>query len=313
MSQAEDLLNSLSETTTSYHDTHVVIDSDTYFVIDPITRVIENTAQRKNVLMQFDHNSERFTFEVARYVEGHDMSLCNRVRVHYNNIDGQTGEENADVFDLDDLQVNPDNPETVICSWLISRNSTQLAGSLSFLVQYMCISDEGEEEYEWHSDIYSDIEIKPGRNNAEASVIEYSDILTQWEQRLFGAGDSVMADIKSEGEAQVSAISSEGSKQVAAVKAEGENNLNAIANEGNNQLTAVKDEGEAQLGAITLEGETQVAAVKAEGATQREQLANQISEEIQTYLTENGIQVPSDEHINKLIYDALGVIEDGSY
>ena len=280
MSQAEELLNSLSETSTSYHSTHTVTDSDTYFIIDPITREIENTARRKNVLMQFDHNSERFTCQLARYVEGHDMSLCNKVRVHYNNIDGQTLDENADVIELEDLQVNPEDSETVICSWLISRNSTQLAGSLSFLVQYMCISDEGEEEYEWHSDIYSDIEIKAGRNNAEASILEYTDVLTQWEQRLFGAGDSVYSNIVAEGEAQ---------------------------------LAAVKTEGESQLGAIESEGEAQVAAVKAEGETQREQLANQISQEINNYLSENGIQVPSDEHINKLIYDALGVIENGSY
>ena len=291
MSQADELLNSLLTETFTDHTTHSVIDSDTYFVIDPITRVIENTAQRKNVLMQFDHNSERFTFDVARYVEGHDMSLCNRVRVHYNNIDGQTGEENASVVNLEDLQVNPDNPESVICSWLISRNSTQLAGSLSFLVQYICVSEDGVEDYEWHSDIYSDIEIKAGRNNSEQSVIEYNDILTQWEQRLFGAGDSVMADIQSEGAAQVAAVTAEGEHQVATVKAE----------------------GEAQTNAVKSEGDTQVAAVKAEGATQREQLANQISEEINNYLSENGIQIPSDEHINKLIYDALGVIEDGSY
>lgn len=253
MSQAEELLNSLTETSTD-HDTHIVIDSDTYFIIDPITRVIQNTARRKNVLMQFDHNSERFTFQVARYVEGHDMSLCNKVRVHYNNIDGQTGDENASVIELEDLQVNPEDSETVICSWLISRESTQLAGTLSFLVQYMCVSDEGEEDYEWHSDIYSDIDIKAGRNNAEASVVEYTDILTQWEHRLFSAADSAEASIIAEGEAQV-------------------------------------------------------AAVKAEGETQRES----IDSEVNQYITENGIQTVSDEHINELIYAALGEIENGSY
>lgn len=182
MSQAENLLNSLSANTTH---THQVIDSDTYFIIDPISREITNTARRKNVLMQFDHDSERYTFELPRYVEGHDMSLCTHVKVHYNNIDGTTGQTNADVDDLYDLQVDPQNEENVICSWLISRQATQLAGNLSFLVQYICKLDDGTISYEWHSDIYSDIEVKKGLNNGKAVTIAYSDILEQWRDGLF--------------------------------------------------------------------------------------------------------------------------------
>lgn len=184
MSQAEELLNSLSESLPEH--IHDVIDSDTYFVIDPISRQITNMTSNKNSIMQYDHNSERFTFEVPRYIEGHDMSLCNIVKVHYNNIDGKTGQENANVHDIYDIQVDPNNDRKVICTWLIARQSTQLAGSLSFLVQYICTDDEGNEIYEWHSDIYYDIKVKEGRNNGEASIIPYSDILEQWRNRLFG-------------------------------------------------------------------------------------------------------------------------------
>ena len=69
MSQALDLLNTLSETGINHK--HVVPDSDTYFLIDPYTRQIENTNYQKTVIMRGDHNSERFTFEVPRYVDGH--------------------------------------------------------------------------------------------------------------------------------------------------------------------------------------------------------------------------------------------------
>ena len=47
--------------------THDVIDYDKHFVIDPVTRQIDNKSG-KIVLMQNDHNSERFTFEIPRYV-----------------------------------------------------------------------------------------------------------------------------------------------------------------------------------------------------------------------------------------------------
>ena len=225
MSQADDLLNSLSETVEEH--THTVTDSDTYFIIDPITRKIENTAREKNTLMQYDHDSEVFTFELARYVEGHDMTLCNVVKVHWNNIDGTTGQENADVTDLYDLRINPDNPDTVICSWKISRQATQLAGILSFLVQYLCESDDGTVTYEWHSDIYSDIEIKPGRNNG-AAVIEYTDILEQWRARLFGTGESVLSDISALSEEQQEAIKNESEKQQAEIEAKGAQTLETI-------------------------------------------------------------------------------------
>lgn len=139
MSQAEALLASLAEVVPEH--THIVTDSDTYFIIDPITRTLENTARKKNVIMQYDHESEVLTFEIPRYVEGHDMLLCNRVYAHWNNIGTKTGredetvEENADLHELTDLQLNPDNPDTVICSWLVKRQSTQLVGILSFLIQ----------------------------------------------------------------------------------------------------------------------------------------------------------------------------------
>ena len=59
--------------------THAVYDSDTHFLIDPITRAITNANNAKTALMQHDHNSERYTFECPRYIEQHDMSKCNRV------------------------------------------------------------------------------------------------------------------------------------------------------------------------------------------------------------------------------------------
>lgn len=189
--------------------THPVVDSDTYFVIDPGTRQMSNGSLTPNVIMQYDHQSERFTFELPRHVEGHDMMLCNRVKAHYNNIDGETGEEHADVHDLTDLRVNPKNPDTVICSWLITRESTQLAGILSFLIQYQCVVDDVE-VYEWHTDIYSDVEIRAGRNNSEKAIIKYSDILEQWRTRLFGVSDSIQADILAASQTEQANIEAKG-------------------------------------------------------------------------------------------------------
>lgn len=196
MSQAETLLASLTEDVIIHE--HPVTDPDGYFLIDPDSRVISTVSAVQNTLMQYDHESERYTFEVSRVVEGHDMMKCNRVRVHYNNIDSKTKREFASVDELTDLAVSLEDPSTVTCSWLIPRDATQYAGILSFLIQFMCVADDGTIVYEWHTDIYSDVEVKPGRRNGEQVVSPYNDLLEDWYQRLFGSKDSVMAGIITE-------------------------------------------------------------------------------------------------------------------
>lgn len=44
--------------------THNVYDTDTHFSINPVTRMIKNESSKKVTLIQHDHNSERFTFEL---------------------------------------------------------------------------------------------------------------------------------------------------------------------------------------------------------------------------------------------------------
>lgn len=165
---------------------HSIYDTDPHFKIDPITRLM-STESQKVTLQQFDHNAERFTFEVPRFYEGHDLSLCDPVQVHYINIDAKTKKENTDVYDIDDIQISPDGEDVVICSWLIKNTATQYAGTLAFLLKFRCLVD-GKVSYEWNTAPFKNITISEGFNNGDVVVEEYADILTQWEQRLMSAG-----------------------------------------------------------------------------------------------------------------------------
>lgn len=170
------------------HAEHPIIDTDRYFTIDPYSKAVTYESDAKLHLAQFDHNSERFTFGIPRYVEGHDMSLCNTVRVHYTNV-GSKG-SNSDVYDVMDLQVDPEDSEFVICSWLISRNATMFSGMLNFVVQYACTKDDVV-EYSWNTALFSNVKILDSMNNAELIAEEYSDVLQQWFTRLEEAGISL--------------------------------------------------------------------------------------------------------------------------
>lgn len=226
MSQAEALLASLSAA--AHEHSHPVPDTDASFVIDPYSRLIENANYQKNVLMQRDHNSERFTFEIPRYVDGHDMSLCNRVIVHFDNISTDGSTMNSDVAYMTDLQLNPKNEETVISSWLITREATQIVGILSFSIQYLCVEADGTISYEWSTDSFEEIEIRKSKNNGEASVVKYSNVLEQWRQDIFGAGDSVMANITAEGETQVASVKEISAAEQEAIELKGSETLATI-------------------------------------------------------------------------------------
>lgn len=167
---------------------HPVFDTDTHFTIDPITRQIKNASHRKTTLMQFDHNSERFTFECPRYIEAHDMAECNKVEVHYLNIDGNR--QNSGVYTVDDLQVMDGDETQVTCSWVISANATQLAGTLSFLLRFLCV-DGDIITYSWNTDMFTAQKISKGIDASGAFETKYADIIEQWKASVMAyfAGD----------------------------------------------------------------------------------------------------------------------------
>lgn len=163
---------------------HNVRDTDTRFTVDPITRAIVNVSQKKTVLIQNDHNSERFTFEIPRYIEAHDMSLCNKVEIHYINIDAVTKMQTEGLYPCDDFGVDPDDDNKVTCSWLISANATQYVGSLAFAVNLQC-SDGEKILYRWNTLPNNSVRVSDGINNTEIVVEKYADILQMWWDRLY--------------------------------------------------------------------------------------------------------------------------------
>lgn len=164
---------------------HSIYDGDMHFKIDAVTRAIKNISTTKTTVIQYDHNSERFTFELPRYIEGHDMSDCNSVEVHY--VNG----ENSGIYLVDDLQVSPDNEEVVICSWLLSHNVTQIVGSLQFLLRFACLSDDGVVEYVWNTSIFSGISVLKGICNSDTVAEQYTDTIKAWENRLEAVENSI--------------------------------------------------------------------------------------------------------------------------
>lgn len=171
------------------HNTKI-IDMDPLFVIDPITRAITKESGSKTTVIQYDHNSEKFTFSLPREIEGHDMTECNRVEVHYLTNNGNSG-----IYEVTDLSVYPEDDSKVVCTWLLSQNATADTGVLSFLVRFSCVAEDGTVEYAWNTSIYAGISVQKGLYNAEAIVEENADILEQWSARLFSLSDEGVSNV----------------------------------------------------------------------------------------------------------------------
>lgn len=164
---------------------HPVKDTDLHFVIDPVTRVIKNNSG-KIVIMQHDHQSEILTFELPRYIDTHDMSLSNTVRVHYINIGTSSKYEPVSgVYEITDLQIDPENEDIVTCSWLLTNNTTQLDGTLNFIIRFSCLTGDTI-DYSWSTAIYSGIIVAKTIDSSDYVMTAIPDILEQWKASLKG-------------------------------------------------------------------------------------------------------------------------------
>lgn len=176
---------------------HSVYDTDAHFSIDAISRTIRNESPKKMSVVQYDHNSERFTFELPRFIEGHNMLLCDKVEVHYINVGTSTKEQAKGCYEVTDLQKSPDDENIAICSWLISGNATQYAGVLSFILRFCCMTDDVV-DYAWNTAVYSDIYVTTGMYVSDSVAVEYRDVLEQWKAELFNAGYINAADMQND-------------------------------------------------------------------------------------------------------------------
>lgn len=148
---------------------HSMYDGDTHFKIDPVTRAIENTTG-KTVLMQGDHNSEIFTFELPKTIDGHDMGLCNDVTVYIENTEGSTREKKRCSRKIEDLSICPDCDDVVICSWTIDEDVTYYAGTLSFSLCFACVNTDGTKEYAWNTASYDKLTVQKNLGKKDVKV-----------------------------------------------------------------------------------------------------------------------------------------------
>lgn len=160
---------------------HEIVDTDPSFIIDPKTKKI--TAGSNNLtLAQRSKNSERLTFFIPeKTIEGHDMSACNYVRIHFQNIDAKTGSIMPGIYKVTDLTVG-DN--FVQLSWLVDDDATLYAGALIFSIHFACIGEDGTVVYDLPTLTYSELLVGQTVWNSQTIANRYPDIILDFEKRI---------------------------------------------------------------------------------------------------------------------------------
>lgn len=176
---------------------HDVIDDDPHFKIDAATREITRTSEAEPVLIKYDHNSERFTFEMPRLIDGHDMTLCNKVEVNFINTEA-TNIKNTygSKYPVDDLAPVDGDDDTLVFTWLISGAATGLVGPLAFAISFACTVDTTDENgevatettYRWNTKPYVGVVITDGLETQELMNENYYDYVDEWANTIEQTG-----------------------------------------------------------------------------------------------------------------------------
>ena len=165
MSQAEDLLNSLSENDISAKtEHHIVVDSN---------RVITVPSELKRIAVQYDHNIETVTFDCPRYWDDHDMSTMN-VYINYTRADNEPG-----CYIADDVAVDETDTSIMHFSWTISRHVTEAVGPLTILICIKMVDKDGNEVNHWNSERNSEMTVSKGMECGYIIAEKYPDIISQ--------------------------------------------------------------------------------------------------------------------------------------
>lgn len=171
------------------HD-YSVIDDDNRFIIDGDTREITNLTGNRPSLMQFDHNCEILTFQMPRIMEGHDMSLCDEVKVLYRNTGSGTSVATrpvaADVEPINDMMIDEDGDSNIVFSWTIPEFATIYSGTLIFQFKFVCNGDteDAPPKFKLYTEQYSFVEVRPSLDVSKNLNTQFPTLIDEINSRL---------------------------------------------------------------------------------------------------------------------------------
>lgn len=164
MSQAEELLNSLSTGEVQTIEEHVVIGQDRFITVPN---------GLKRIAVEHDHDVKTVTFDCPRYWDGRDLTTM-KLYINYIRGDKQPGSYPID----NGVTVDAVDSNIIHFDWVIKREVTEFKGNISFLVCARKVDSEGMEVNHWNSELNKDMTVSEGLEAEETIASEYPDLIT---------------------------------------------------------------------------------------------------------------------------------------
>lgn len=160
---------------------------DTTLVIDNYLRTIHIPKRITNLGVEHDDDVLTLDFKMPRYLDDTDLSKF-AIRINYINANGD-----SDAYTVNDNKkvVTTDH---ILFSWLVGPTATAYKGTTKFIVCMKTLKSDGTIDKEYNTTIAS-LPVLEGLEVDESIVTQYSDIIEQWRQEIFGVTDGEVQKI----------------------------------------------------------------------------------------------------------------------
>lgn len=213
-----------------------VVDSTLY--IDLESRLITIPKSITNLGVESDDEVKKLSFSIPRHYGDVDLSEF-KIRINYLNT-----RKMGDVYQVTDALIDEEN---IKFSWIVGRNAFIYKGNVTFNVCLRKFKDD-EVIQEFNTTI-STLPVLEGLETGEQAILPYTDILEQWENRLFGTADSAEQAVIDASTEQQRLITLKGSEVLDTIAAEEQ----SIIDTANEQKQAIILKGDEVLDTITAE------------------------------------------------------------
>ena len=154
-----------------------------YIVINDDLRTMQIPSNITLIGVESDDDVNKIPFQMPKEYCGYDLSTFS-ARINYLNANGS-----GDVYVVDDLAVDGDDPSIMTFTWLVGRNACAYKGNVQFIVclKKFADDDSGDVVQEFNTTVYS-LPVLEGLETTEAVVQQNADIIEYILNRIEEAG-----------------------------------------------------------------------------------------------------------------------------
>lgn len=152
-----------------------------YIVINDDLRTMQIPDSITLLGVESDDDVNKIPFQMPKEYCGFDLSTF-QARINYMNANG-----GGDIYIVDDLEVDGDDPSLMNFTWLVGRNACAYKGNTQFIVCLKLFDANSNVIKEFNTTVYS-LPVLQGLETTEAVVQQNADIIEDILQKIAAAG-----------------------------------------------------------------------------------------------------------------------------